>query len=135
MDIEDDSGGLNKTISAKLLNVWNTFQETTDENGFNKEMDLVLLGISSPKGKVEKRKKWLIYPADSFKTFWDIFISVVLLVSVFTTPLDLAFPSILDTDLHYFRFTVFIDIMFLIDIFINFVSVIQSENFALIDNR
>jgi hypothetical protein len=35
-----------------------------------------------------------MYPDDYFKLRWDIFIAVLLIISVIATPLDIAFPEI-----------------------------------------
>jgi hypothetical protein len=58
------------------------------------EMELIMLGLKNPKEKNIKRKRCMCYPNDTKKTWWDIFISLVLLFSCFTTPLDLAFPNL-----------------------------------------
>lgn len=51
-----------------------------------------MLGLKSPKNNDVKRKCCMIYPNDLKKLWWDIIISIVLLISTFTTPIDLAFP-------------------------------------------
>jgi len=58
--------------------------------------DLVVLGIVKPKSKID-RKCLIMYPSDSFAFLWEMIISLVLLVSCFTTPISLAFPT-LETD-------------------------------------
>jgi hypothetical protein len=37
------------------------------------------------------RGKFLLYPEDRFKSFWDIFITLVLLTTCVYTPLEIAF--------------------------------------------
>lgn len=53
--------------------------------------DMILLGLQKLKQQ-KKEKLCIIYPNWTSKTVWDIFISVILLFSCFSTPLDLAFP-------------------------------------------
>lgn len=53
---------------------------------------MVLLGLKNPKDEIE-RKRLMIYPNDACKIWWDVIISLFLLVSCFQTPLDLAFPD------------------------------------------
>lgn len=64
-----------------------------DDNNEMENHDLVVLGIVKPKQKMD-RKCLIMYPSDSFAFVWEIIISVVLLVSCFTTPISLAFPDI-----------------------------------------
>jgi len=59
------------------------------------------------------------------KTFWDIFISFVLLISCFSAPFDIAFPDI--DKRSYIIFSKTIDIMFVIDIIINFFSAYEND--------
>jgi len=87
------------------------------------EMELVMLGIKKPKDNV-RRKKCMIYPNDTSKMWWDIFISLVLLISTFTTPLDIAFSVKLGYNSNWFWFTVALDLMFLIDIVVTFFSAV-----------
>jgi hypothetical protein len=41
-----------------------------------------------------KRKKFILYPDEYFKLRWDIFVAILLIISVIVTPLDIAFPRI-----------------------------------------
>lgn len=41
-----------------------------------------------------KRKKFILYPDEYFKLRWDIFVSILLIISIIATPLDIAFPRI-----------------------------------------
>ena len=83
-----------------------------------------MLGMKKPKDNVTKRKKCMIYPNDTSKMWWDVFISVVLLMSTFTTPLDLAFSTQLTKSENWYWFQTSLDIMFLIDIFLTFNSAV-----------
>jgi hypothetical protein len=57
------------------------------------DFELVLLGLKSPKNHI-KRKCCVIYPNDNIKVSWDIVVALILLISSFTTPIDLAFQNI-----------------------------------------
>lgn len=55
--------------------------------------DLVAAGLAQPKRKID-RKFCIIYPEDRIANSWDMLISIVLLISCFTTPISLAFPTL-----------------------------------------
>ena len=90
--------------------------------------ELVLLGITQPQNKLN-RKLGIIYPSDPFKVWWDIIISIILFLSCFTTPLSLAFPELSALSAGYKWMEVVIDVMFGIDILVNFISATQNEEF------
>lgn len=98
------------------------------------EIELVILGLKKPSANI-KHKRWLIYPDENKKVAWDIFISLILLFSCFITPFDLAFPNIVEEYQNYRIMGNVIDIIFLIDIFVNFASAYQDNFFNLVDNR
>jgi hypothetical protein len=54
--------------------------------------DLIMLGLTQPKVEIEK-KPFLIYPDTFFSGLWQFLISLVLLISVFITPFNLAFEN------------------------------------------
>jgi len=58
--------------------------------------NMILLGIRSP-NFVSERKKFMQYPDDSFYIYFDMFISVILLISCMITPLNFAFSSELES--------------------------------------
>ena len=51
-----------------------------------------MMGLTQPKVEIEK-KPFLIYPDTVFSGLWSILISIVLLISVFVTPFNLAFEN------------------------------------------
>ena len=43
---------------------------------------------------MKERKKWIIYPDDKLKEiFWDMVISILLLITCFIAPINLAFAD------------------------------------------
>ena len=49
------------------------------------------------KPKIEIIKKcYMLYPDEIFKITWELIISLILLISVFLTPYQLAFPDLED---------------------------------------
>jgi hypothetical protein len=68
---------------------------------------------------------------------WDVLIAIVLILSVITTPIDLAFPAYSEDkdNLGYISFLYAIDLIFLIDIFVNFNSAFEDEYLEIIDDR
>ena len=77
----------------------------------------------------------MMYPDQNSKIFWDLFVSIILLLSCLITPFDLAFPQIADEYKGYYFFTMSIDFLFLVDIIINFLSATQDDTFQICDNR
>ena len=80
------------------------------------------------------RKKWLLYPEDSGKVNWDIFITVVLLVTCIFTPYNIAFGAD-DEPLVTKVFSYMIDVLFLVDIIIIFNSAFIDEEFICVEDK
>lgn len=76
---------------------------------------------------------YLIYPDDSFTSFWDIFIALVLIFSCTVTPYRLALVS--EDTPNWVVTNVFIDIMFLLDIILIFNTAYYDEEFLIIQDR
>ena len=82
--------------------------------------NLILLGLANMDVK-RKRTPYLFYPNDTWKILgWDVLISIVLLLTCVLTPFDLAFQAETDKMEIYVKFRYAIDIIFGIDILINF---------------
>lgn len=96
--------------------------------------DLILVGLAQPKRKIDK-KPCMLYPDDRFALVWEIFISLILLISCTTTPVSLAFPSIEDENNNYYIFNIVIDLIFLFEIFLNFRYAFENELFQIIDDK
>ena len=76
----------------------------------------------------------LFYPEDQFKIIWDLFITLVLLISCVTTPYRIAFGEVVEpVKWKIINFT--IDALFLIDIFVIFNSAYYDEDYMIIENR
>ena len=69
-----------------------------------------------------------------FASFWQIIISIVLLISVFITPFNLAFETYQTTMANYGVFLNVIDGLFYVDIFINFFIVLDKDDGTFEDN-
>ena len=76
----------------------------------------------------------MIYPDTIFSGLWQVLISIVLLISVFITPFNLAFENY-STFPRYALFLNVIDALFYVDIFLNFFMVIDKEDGTFIDDR
>ena len=63
-----------------------------DQNAEN----MILLGILTP-NDVQEKKKFMLYPDDSFYIYWDMYVSVILLISCMITPLNFAFQDELES--------------------------------------
>ena len=73
----------------------------------------------------------IMYPSDSIAFAWELIISLVLLVSCFTTPISLAFPTLETDSPNYRMFTVILDCIFLFEIFINFRYAFEDDYFKI----
>lgn len=81
------------------------------------------------------RVKCLFYPEMQFKVYWDLWLTIALIVSCITTPIDIAFSNHdKDWSPHYIV-NLTLDIIFLIDIFFCFFSAYEDETSEIVDNR
>ena len=74
----------------------------------------------------QSRKFFLIYPDNSCKDYWDIYITVVLVVSCALIPYQLAYQ--LENE-ELSLFLVVADIFFFLDIVLNFLTVYYDEDY------
>lgn len=96
---------------------------------------MILLGLRAPK-ITENRKRFLFYPTDTLKVMvWDLLISLILLLTCFVTPFNLAFSDELDSIEWYVSCNYAIDCIFFVDIVINFNTAVQNELYESIDDR
>lgn len=56
----------------------------------NKAEDMIVLGLMNPEFIVQ-RKSCIVYPNDPWFMYWDMWISLVLLISCLITPVNFAF--------------------------------------------
>ena len=94
----------------------------------------MVIGLSKPK-RYFKRKPWIIYPNDIGKAYWDLFVSLLLLISCFTTPFNIAFYKDNIDHLGYKWFIYGIDILFLVDMVLCFNAAFENETFKVVDKR
>lgn len=78
--------------------------------------------------------KYLLYPDNKYKTSWELFITFILLLTCFITPLSIAFGGDQESPQHIFLNEI-IDLFFLMDIFVNFNSAVYNEYMEIIDDR
>ena len=111
------------------------FSVSPDDSKDEQDPNLILLGLRAPKITINRRHL-LFYPTDTIKVMvWDLMISVILLLTCFVTPFNLAFGEEVDAVVWYVVFNYSIDFLFLIDIIINFNTAYQSELYETIDDR
>jgi len=91
------------------------------------------------KKKVERmtsrnnQKVCLIYPENRFKSWWDLFMTLVLLITCIATPYTIAF--VIDEPPSLIIFNAVIDALFLMDMILCFLSVYYDDEMKLIDDR
>ena len=82
---------------------------------------LLLLGLRAPTFDSENRKCCMFYPNDWFKeVFWDSVMAIILLITCFITPINLAFVEETEKVYWYVVFNYVIDFLFACDIVFNF---------------
>lgn len=96
---------------------------------------MILLGLKSPPTD-KTRKPYMFYPNDTIKIMgWDLIISVILLVTCMITPFNLAFQEEVEKIRWYMNVNYTIDILFGIDIVLNFLTAFQNELYEVVDDR
>lgn len=80
----------------------------------------------------DNRRRLICYPEDDLKGYWDLFISLVLIMTCSITPFMIAFYD--ETDASFTVFDMLTDIFFMIDIIVIFFSAYYDSDFNLIDN-
>lgn len=80
------------------------------------------------------KKKWMIYPEDKFKSFWDLMMTVILLTACITTPLEIAFSSDSDVSIEN-PWSLVIDVMFLLDMILIFNTAYYDQDQEIITCR
>lgn len=81
----------------------------------------------------QNRKKWILYPEDRLKNYWNLFMTLILLIVCVTTPLDIAFSDVNED--NKFGYSNVIDILFLCDMIVIFNSAYYSKDMDIIDDR
>ena len=80
----------------------------------------------------DNRKGWIFYPEDRMKSWWDLIITLVLLVTCIETPYDIAFS---DAEFSISYFNLMLDMFFILDIIVIFNSAFYSDDMDIIDSR
>lgn len=83
----------------------------------------------------KNKKRCLIYPEDKFKQFWDLLMTLILLIACFTTPLDIAFEQEVSTSILDNPVSLAIDLMFVLDILIIFNTAFYDSEMDIVDSR
>ena len=81
----------------------------------------------------KNQKPWIIYPENRYKGIWDLFMTLVLIITCIQTPLDIAFDGDDSAFSEYLDLT--INLLFLFDIFVIFNSAYYDNDVDIIDNR
>lgn len=78
----------------------------------------------------------MVYPGNNYKElYWDVFQSILLLVTCVLTPFTLAFSDELADVVWYSSMNAAIDSCFALDIILNFNLAYQDEAYAVVDDR
>lgn len=86
-------------------------------------------------GRLKKKSKHLLYPDSNFITFWDMLMTLVLLLTSVFRPYQVAFrPELIYTP-FWNVINLIAELLFFFDIIIDFNTAQQGENFKLIEDR
>ena len=81
-----------------------------------------------------QQKPFIIYPENRYKGVWDLFMTLVLIITCIQTPLDIAFDS--DDSSHFSDYLdQCVNLLFLLDIFVIFNTAYYDDDVEIIDNR
>jgi hypothetical protein len=82
----------------------------------------------------KNRKNYILYPEDTAKGYWDMYITLILMITCITTPMDIAFSDN-SSNIKFEPFGTFIDLMFLMDMIIIFNTAFYSGDMDIVDSR
>ena len=83
-----------------------------------------------------KRKRYMIYPDNHKKEVWDLFMTIILLISCVVTPVEIAFEADISHAIQGIQiFDWAMDVLFLADMVVIFISAQYTEEYEIIDNR
>ena len=85
------------------------------------------------KRRRDNRKICILYPEDNFKNNWDLFITLILILTCIVTPIRIAFYE--SDDLEWQIINYMIDSFFFFDILVSFNSAFYDEDFKICDSR
>ena len=81
----------------------------------------------------ENKKKFMLYPEDAITDNWQLFITMILLITCIIVPFRIAFFT--TDDFTWQTINNSIDFMFLMDIIIIFNTAYYDEDFKIVENR
>ena len=81
----------------------------------------------------ENLKRFMIYPEEKFKKYWDLYITIVLVFSCIEIPYNLAF--IPDDNISFIILEAVASLFFALDIIINFSTAVYDSDYKLIEDR
>eukprot|EP01138_Halocafeteria_seosinensis_P002872 gb/GECG01002934.1/.p1 GENE.gb/GECG01002934.1/~~gb/GECG01002934.1/.p1 ORF type:complete len:667 (+),score=65.50 gb/GECG01002934.1/:1-2001(+) len=73
-----------------------------------------------------------IRPFSRFKLLWDIFIALLVGYTAMTVPFEISFIETKDTSLVFFGVGIFVDVIFIVDIFVSFITGYWTPNDELV---
>jgi len=76
--------------------------------------------------------KYLLYPEDRIKTYWDLFITIILIITCILAPWKIAFSK---DSVEIMVISTLIDITFLIDMIIIFNSAYYNDEFVIVEDK
>lgn len=97
----------------------------------NLDIDEKMAGISK---NTFKKVRFLLYPEDQFKSYWDMSMTFLIFITCILTPINMAFTK----DEENFGIQVFdsvINVLFFIDVMIQFNTAFYDSDFNIIDDR
>ena len=85
---------------------------------------------------VRRPKENIIYPDNRMYQIWELFMTIILLISCFLTPVEIAFsPTVDSKSSAQSIFEYVMDFLFFSDVIVTFYCAYQNEDFTIIDDR
>ena len=105
-----------------------------DSNNENSSKTILMLKEKlNAKIQSNKQKSCMIYPNNEVKSYWDGFVTIILLFSCITTPYRIAFSE--NEPPAWVFINISVDSIFAIDIILSFMSAYSTDEYELIDDR
>jgi hypothetical protein len=126
----DAFGGQLMTSSSNgtIVNSDEIMAELTEMLGGEAD-DMMEVKVAQQAGACYRGKNWccVIHPMSTFHSMWDFVVSIVLMITIITMPISMAFEGMND-DMFWFNFLV--DVIFISDLFKSFFTgfIIEEED-------
>lgn len=118
--------------SKSEVSIHSVFSQETIDVPVNTPKTLKSSMNQSKKEHKSKHKPCIIYPKNQYKRNWDLFISILLIIACFITPIAIVFDL---SAVHWVVINATIDILFFVDMVITFLSAYVTDEFVVVEDH